>query len=1254
MHVAFFAKSKWLMHGVGVLFVMCAALHVDAARSQVNIAPFNTFFWTRAGGSTTGMGYFGITSISDSSTQGGNLTYSALMELHNCAWWQQLFGNTSTNISIVLSTTKPDSIQMCDSRFENVAWLSQITNNATTTPYRVRFYFPILPAGQLYSRYDYFTILHNDTTYLNFYSVSDSVMIGSFVDSRSTGRRGTVFYAKNAVVLTTTDNNPLRIKNIRINGSAEPFMSAFLHFSLANLKSNADYYGIDISDTSINIDPIGISNISIDGAPSLIADTTYRIEWSLTNASEVAQCSLYVSFDAGTKWIAAGRTSDSATSFNWTAPRIDSSFCRIKVKALGASGQRSEAESSQFSITIPGVFVLSATPLSNNSIALEWDPAHLAHLLPSSLAVAYRQGSPAATWSSAVDNVTYDLQSSADTITGLASGFRYYFSLFVADSRGNYSLAPGYAIDSAFTGDKTPPQNAWLLTVAPLDQTTIQLTWSPGGQIDDVDSIAILYNNFHYPLSIADASSQHVDTYVPARREDTLAGLQSGETYFFALFAADSAGNWSDAPTNAQALVRPGASTGEAFTLLGSDTVSALSADVRLSSQPPLASPYQDTLDAWNGPQTKVGFIDIGPGFAFRNGNLSAPVKLSVSITYGTIPPAYLPTDLRVYRYNIHTGKWRIARDAPLINTTAGSLTISTSDISLPFKIMIDTTSPVVTAQLSGAAYFTTAERIVDTFEVTDNVENPQVRLLAGPGDRGYSDVSVYSAPGISAGTWTTSIPPYVADQCSGLRGLVIISDGRNADTVNVSRSIRRSNANCDDTLAPAQSWTPLFVTAQPDNPHLAAALSGNATTTDPFDYNRKNERIIQWLPAQFGNGEPVDWVEYSPDRDSLFSLAPGKLFWLKTKHNRTINYGNAVTPSLKDTFAIALNRGEWTDFSIPFAFSTYLGEILSATRALHGGDVDSLELYAWQKSGKQFRTEPIYLSGVAGRDNPLDIIPGASAYSVYNPLQKSIALRIPPSNTLTTSPAGLMGKKAADVAWSVRIGIQKSDNETLPPIYCASRPNNQPPRFYRMPPGFESINSGIHIAGSKQLFGHAASGDVSDGGEHFEIRSHNESNATQSVTYAIEELNNLPPDMQAALYARSASVKQMVQQEMRLTLQPHAQAANYLVVGNAEYLNSFDRFFFAKPTLLATTKHRFIKLAFSLPPDALSVRFLIFDLKGRLVRSKDLHRRSRSPTGVLMWNASIARGNYIVEMQIGGATQTQSHVLRQRLVYVY
>jgi hypothetical protein len=1212
------------------------------------------FFWTATSDTGVKSGCFGYSKINSVATVANTTTYSSSFWFPTYTWWQTLFPQTYLTCAMDIQNSQPAAITRAPNHFSTVPWFTGFKR--TDTAQSLKFLFPLLPQNTAYGRYDYFTVNADTGADLEFYGAGDSIMVGTFVDKKPASNGAVNILARNAFIVELTKSNPLRIRSIRCNGTFRDRISSYLGYPLTKLSKTAAWYGIDFIDTSSNVQVISVNSITIHGTMPLVAQATAKITWKLGGATLVDSCIIYFSYDSMKTWSVSGKTIRDS-SYTWTVPTRETSNAFIKVTACGHNGERVSSVSNRFSTTIQNDFELNLEAYANSSIIAVWNPSGI--ILPKARGVclAYRTGSPAQSVNtSGLDTLMYNLAVTRDTITGLDKGTMYYFTAFIVDSSGDFILPGPDAIDSAVSADRTPPVNPFTLLGQAVDSVRIRLSWRTSGSIpSDIDSIGIWYNEFRFPTSVSDNASKKAGAWSTTDSTYTCGGLKPSTAYYFALFVSDTSGNWSDTVSNARTLVRTlsGSDTtskGIRIILSGNDSQSIYGDSLRIRGNN-LNSVYVDTIDKWNPPALK-GFIYIGPAFSFRSGMLPSGASVTIRLVSGTLPSGYSIDDVRLYRYNIYTGGIRTGSCS--IDGT-GAVLATTDNLRLPFILMIDTISPEFAYLKTDTVAYTPQQPIIDTFMVNDNTENPTVTLLAGAGNLNYSDITLYAIPGKKTNQYITTIPAYVADPCSGVRGLFELSDGRNNNSVSLSRRIIRTTVNCDDLTAKELSWTPITVTAHPDRDQLSDLMAA-AKNEETFTYNKEQERIIRWLPLPENRTDSEKWVEYGTGYDTAFNLAPGKLFWIKTKQRLPISYGKAVIPALIDTTEIALASGEWTDFSLPYNFSIYSGDIISATEQDAKNAGDSIELYQWKPSENSYITEPIYLPRIDAASDPETVFSGGGAFTAFNASVRTIHLRIPPVCTPLSSLGKSTGnKKSASTGqqWCIKLNFSDNNGAQMPSIFCAGLPSDNKARFFRCPPSFLPVSAAIIDPSTGRRYGHIANGTLVSGGTVFKISFENHSSEPQSIAGKIKTISGLQKGISAFLFRKSDQLKSIPSDSTDIRLAARSSETSYLVVGTEAFISDFIRKATAVFSFMPVTANNRLLVRYSLPFDVKKMSLYLFDLKGRRVASYVKETGLQPGEGLFYLNTQHATGYYIVQMRVTINGKKDPFVLNKRWLYV-
>lgn len=175
--------------------------------------------------------------------------YHTRFGLPGYSWWKNIFNKIYFKSTITILDNTPDDVDLISSNFSNAQWIKGFERKDSVG--EVRFLFPILPQGISYKRYDYFNII-NDTVSLQYQWIDDTTAIGTFVNNRHNNCPDgkTHIYAKSAIVVRLTDENPIRIKFIQFDTTRTDLISLFIKYDFTKFISESKWYGIDIINNS--------------------------------------------------------------------------------------------------------------------------------------------------------------------------------------------------------------------------------------------------------------------------------------------------------------------------------------------------------------------------------------------------------------------------------------------------------------------------------------------------------------------------------------------------------------------------------------------------------------------------------------------------------------------------------------------------------------------------------------------------------------------------------------------------------------------------------------------------------------------------------------------------------------------------------------------------------------------------------------------------------------------------------------------
>jgi len=221
---------------------------------------FRAFFWTQENNDSLKHGCYGYVQVDSVVETEFTLNYLSSFWL-TYDWWHIRFKMSYLPTMINYSKTKPVAITRSSGYFKDVEWLTgfkQANSKDSSGFDSIQFYFPLLPLGQQYGRYDYFTIDVDNKLDLEFYGAGDSIMVGTFVHKEPAANGAVNILGRNAFIVELTNSNPLRIKSLRCQGIFDSLLTIYLKFPLDSLKKDADWYGVDILDTLTDVPKIKV------------------------------------------------------------------------------------------------------------------------------------------------------------------------------------------------------------------------------------------------------------------------------------------------------------------------------------------------------------------------------------------------------------------------------------------------------------------------------------------------------------------------------------------------------------------------------------------------------------------------------------------------------------------------------------------------------------------------------------------------------------------------------------------------------------------------------------------------------------------------------------------------------------------------------------------------------------------------------------------------------------------------------------
>jgi hypothetical protein len=466
------------------------------------------------------------------------------------------------------------------------------------------------------------------------------------------------------------------------------------------------------------------------------------------------------------------------------------------------------------------------------------------------------------------------------------------------------------------------------------------------------------------------------------------------------------------------------------------------------------------------------------------------------------------------------------------------------------------------------------------------------------------------------------------------------VSDGVQTDTLDLSRKVR--NESLGSYILKEEQWVPLRVKGELGSSALNdvfAPLNGEGSE---WQYDPIYLRVFRWGAGQ--------WMEYSPQTAADFALSAGKVVWVKSREARTLEFGAGSTAGLKEPTVIDVPAQSWVDFSSPFAFDVYLWDVLAGS----GPAADSLQFCYWRRSedGESYEAEDLYTALFPRFDEARDTAvfraePLHDAYSVYNPADAVVQLKLPPTPlVLSKKPAAPLSKRrTTEVSgWDVAVHSTAADGERLNTVLCGVNRGLSQSRYLPLRPTFRKAGVAVSDEETQKLYAHAAAAPASDeGGMAWPLVCYNDGSSAMRITSSVDAGKGLPAGYSASLVATDAAAEG--EGSVAITVPSGGQRRMHLVVGTDAYRQQFSRRHINYKLGLAgvypNPLHGPATIRYTVPLRGVEqLEFAVYDLHGRMVWRKELADGVQPGTHSLIWDGKdlqgkpVGSGRYVIRMR--------------------
>jgi autotransporter-associated beta strand protein len=735
--------------------------------------------------------------------------------------------------------------------------------------------------------------------------------------------------------------------------------------------------------------------------------------------------------------------------------------------------------------------------------------------------------------------------------------------------------------------------------------------------------------------------------------------LRFESLYYVRLFIRKTGESWVSSAETASDTVRTGKPFRQIVNFFDEhtgDTVGIFNRQITLWKDPSISGTTltTDTVQIHTS-DPPDGFTTTGTALHFTAAN-SRP-SFYIGFHIDSLPSGHSLADVRIYHDS--AGIITVEHDTR-IDSAGNMVYLRTSPTKNAFIPMIDTRAPVATAVPFSDSIVHPENDISDTVRIQDNVFNVKWVYLYSKGDEAPTprDSGILND--------TDAVQPFSISHEShfisseyGVRILLAISDGINRDTITMSRSVFRESS--DPLFTREEMWHPVYPTAHLFSSDPESLLIDKVDSSE-VSYDKRFVRLFRWVEIDSNRFFDEKWVEYDPGnstRRDLFSIAPGRLLWIKTRKSTLLHLGDGYTLSLTDTFSLELPAKQFTDFGIPYRFPIRLRSILDASSAA----CDSLQYYIWERDSitDQYKAVLFYLTTMPDRkDASVELTSeNSGAYTVYNHLDRDITLRIPPIPTsMASSDDTPSAKKHAESSWSVKLHAVTQNGFSLPPVYLGYT-RNAPDIPYPVAPSFSGNAVYLFDRTLHKKQGHYIAGST-DNGLLREVHFRNTTSSPVVYTCSFSSVGAFPETFSARLFDIH---KKQLSDKGTITVEANSVASRWISVGDEQWHKQFlsnalnQRY--RLHNLYPNPARSLVSIRYSVPFGADDhITLSVFDVKGRRVWKKEITAMLSSGIHHTTWNGrdtrnhTVGAGMYIVRFTVTDKKGKSIHRSDQCITY--
>jgi hypothetical protein len=862
------------------------------------------------------------------------------------------------------------------------------------------------------------------------------------------------------------------------------------------------------------------------------------------------------------------------------------------------------------------------------------------------------------------------------TIENLDTNTHYYFAAQIIKD-GVWSTISSTSRTDTFTlgsGDTGKVSNTIKITDNKFDSTTNTLTirWT-------VDStglgilhpqVAVCFSTFAYPLT-GPVQGDSIIELINFRLENVTTIPWNGTkafdtTYYISMFLRNKTAPWSDTAAAAIATIHIPKVKRERVTLfpVDGDSVYAMSRSILIrkgKNWSPASIAVDNVIKNDTVPGNTNGFIVVSSPFKFESSEQTSDIEIGVR--YDALPGEFTANDVYLYVQQ-KNGKWtllnRLAIDTDSKMVFTNFPIGNVADLTLLHLLMIDTAAPRVTLS-NETDPIEPNEDYLSTISVADNITNAIITLKCGMIDKPLEVVKTQQLFDTINNDLFLTIrsSEFAIKSENSFRIFLTVTDHHNSKTYDLSRQVKKS----DNVVTYSDlTWVPVSTVAVLDNPSIDQAFKG-ICEGEVWKYDSLKFRIFTWLSSEGAAND--EYIQYSGDRQDIFSMTPGKVFWLKKRGGGTFNLGAGKTVSIKEPFKVTLPSNQYTDFAMPYDIQLSLADIFSASN-ISQSDQEAISIYKFDASnaGKQAAVTTIY-HHVLGNTEPISDITlnqdSYTAYTIYNATGKTQVLTIPPiDKSYSTFSNTSLAKKADDGSWYIKVE-SSSRGEISAPVYCVFKKNGSGISKYPIPPYPGSVRVGILDSVERKTYGTIVVNDDRMGYSVPLYITNSSKTESKTVTYSLsssklEKCGNL-----AVYNAETGKLESGSGTSFSVTLEPLGHAYRWALAGDSAYFSSWMKNFtnvqfgFTKITSVAGSV---LGIEYTIPFSGVNaVKVMVINPLGQCIWSTTNRNLVPGRVNVTNWDTKtsgrLASGAYIIQVSSLNAVNKQVSRVQKRYLHV-